>query len=55
MYRFEQERSISGVMKRNDPSDRSCHFGLLASTNRLPNWHLAGDDLAEDATKKQYW
>lgn len=39
-------------MERNDPSDRPCDFGLLVSANRLPNWHLKGDDLAEDATKK---
>lgn len=36
----------------NDPSDRPCDFGVLASANRLPNWHLSGDDLAEDETKK---
>lgn len=39
-------------MERNDPSDRPCDFGVLASANRLPNWHLSGDDLAGDETKK---
>lgn len=47
--------SSARVWVAADTSDSSSDFGLIASANRPANLHFPGDDLAEDATKKQCW